>query len=459
MSNKAFRLLMVVAVVLAALAAPTVLAQDDLYVPIGDQPERFNWDSYEAFAAEYDFTGEEIEIFGPWVAEDEGHITAVIDYFEAATGATVNYGGSGDAEQLIQVRVEGGDAPDIYVFPQPGAAADFARNGDLIPLGDETGDWIVDNYAAGEDWAAFSTLTDENGEDQVFIFPYKQDLKSLVWYVPDNFADAGYEIPETMEDLIALSDEMVANGDTPWCTGIESGGATGWTATDWVEDIMLRTQPLDVYDGWVSNEIPFNDERIVNAIETFGSFIFTEGYVNGGVSAVSTTSFGDAPAGLFTVPADCLMHRQASFITSFFPEGLEAGLDYNAFYFPSFESEDLGNPVLGAGTLFGMFQDSPTARAFFEYLKTPIAHEIWMSRQGMLTAHSGVNSDAYANDLLRSQGDVLLGATSFRFDASDLMPGAIGAGAFWTAMVNYVNGDSAQEVADFVQETWDGLDQ
>jgi len=106
-----------------------------------------------------------------------------------------------------------------------------------------------------------------------------------------------------------------------------------------------------------------------------------------------------------------------------------------------------------------MFEDSPTARAFFEYLKTPIAHEIWMSRQGMLTAHSGVNSAAYANDLLRSQGDVLLGATSFRFDASDLMPGAIGAGAFWTAMVNYVNGDSAQEVADFVQEAWDGLDQ
>jgi len=439
------------------------LAQDDLYVPVGDQPEVFNWDSYEAFADEYDFEGQELEIFGPWTDRDQELVESVIDYFEAATGATVTYSGSGDAEQLIQVRVEGGDPPDIFVFPQPGLAADFASNGQLVPLGEESQQWVVDNYGAGEDWASFGTFADENGEDQFFIFPYKQDLKSLVWYIPDNFADAGYEVPETMEDLLALSQEMVDNGDTPWCLGIENGGATGWTATDWMEDIMLRLYPPETYDAWVSNELAFDSEEVINVMETFGTFVFSEGWINGGPESVSTTSFGDSPAGLFTIPPECFMHRQASFIPTFFPgieDGdIELGVDVNAFYFPAFESEDLGNPVLGAGTLFGVFVESDVAMGFVEFLKTPIAHEIWMNQSGLLTAYQDANLDAYANDVLRSQGQVLLNADTFRFDASDLMPGAIGAGAFWTGMVDFVNGAPAEEVAAAIQEAWDNLDQ
>ena len=237
--KKAFSLSMIMAL-LAVLVIVPVNAQEFDDLAVGDQPERFSWDSFDEFAAAYDFSGQELEVFGPWIDTDQTHIEAVVALFEEATGADVTYSGSNDAEQLIQVRVEGGDPPDVYVFPQPGQAADFASDGQLIPLGEETQQWVVDNYAAGADWATFGTLTDENGEDQFFIFPYKQDLKSLVWYVPDNFADAGYEVPETMEDLLALSEQMVADGNTPWCIGIESGGATGWPATDWMEDIMLR---------------------------------------------------------------------------------------------------------------------------------------------------------------------------------------------------------------------------
>lgn len=458
MKKKSLLITLVVAMV-AVLALVPVSAQEFEDVAVGDQPDRFSWESFEAFAAEYDFSGQELEVFGPWIDTDQTHVEAMIALFEEATGADVTYSGSNDAEQLIQVRVEGGDPPDIYVFPQPGAAADFAADGALIPLGEETNQWIIDNYAAGSDWATFGRANDENGEEQFFIFPYKQDLKSLVWYVPDNFADAGYEIPTTMEDLLALSEQMVADGNTPWCIGVESGGATGWTATDWMEDIMLRLYPPETYDAWVSNDLPFDSEEVINVMNTFGNFIFTEGWTAGGAGAVTTTSFGDSPTGLFTIPPQCYMHRQASFIPSFFPEGLEAGLDYNTFYFPSFASEDLGNPVLGAGTLFGIFVDSDVARGFIEFLKTPIAHEIWMARAGMLSAHTGVNPDAYANDLLRSQGETLLGATTFRFDASDLMPGAIGAGAFWTGMVDFINGASAEEVGAAIQATWDGLDQ
>ena len=58
---------------------------------------------------------------------------------------------------------------------------------------------------------------------------------------------------------------------------------------------------------------------------------------------------------------------------------------------------------------------------------------------------------------LLESSEVLTNATTFRFDASDLMPGAIGAGSFWTGMVDYTNGKSAKEVADGIQASWDAI--
>lgn len=454
--------LLIVAMLLTVVVAPGV-AQDDLVFPIGED-DVFNWESYEAFAAEYDLEGEEISLFTPWLGADEELVTSMVAYFEAATGATVSHAGSDSFEQQIIIDIEGGSPPDIAVFPQPGLAANVAAGGGLYPLGQESADWTAENYAAGESWVTLGTYADENGEDQYFGFFYKVDVKSLVWYVPDEFELAGYEVPTTMEELIALSEQIIADGGTPWCIGLGSGDATGWPATDWIEDILLRTQPPEVYDQWVTNEIAFNDERIVGAIETFGMFAKDDAWVNGGAASVATTDFRDAPQGLFEVPPACYMHHQASFIPSFFPEGTELGVDADFFYFPAYESEDLGTPVLGAGTLWALpvqpGEDGPSEAtlAFMEFLKTPIAHEVWMAQSGFLTPYLAVNVDAYANDALKGQGEILLNATTFRFDGSDLMPGAIGAGAFWTGMVDYVNGASAQEVADAIQETWDGLE-
>ena len=282
-------------------------------------------------------------------------------------------------------------------------------------------------------------------------------MKSLVWYIPEAFDEAGYDIPETMEELKELTDLIVEDGGTPWCIGLGSGAATGWPATDWVEDMMLRTQEPAVYDQWVANELPFNDPAVVAAIEEFGYFALNDAYVDGGAQAVANTDFRESPTGLFDIPPKCYMHRQASFIPTFFPEGTEVGEDVDFFYFPAYAEKDLGKPVLGAGTLFAITNDSPAARGLMEFIKTPIAHEVWMAQSGFLTPHTGVNTDMYANDTLKALGDVLLGATTFRFDASDLMPGEIGAGAFWTGMVDYTTGADASEVAAGIQERWDAI--
>lgn len=437
----------------AALALTAGMAQADGHMMFAPGDGAFNWDSYEAFAGDNDLSGQTLSITGPWIGADAELVESILVYFEEATGATVNYSGSDSFEQDIVIATQAGSAPNIAVFPQPGLAADMAARGLLTPLADGTADWVSANYAAGDSWVDLGTYAGPDGEDALYGFFYKVDLKSLVWFSPEAFDEAGYDIPTSMEELMALTDQIVADGGTPWCIGLGSGAATGWPATDWVEDLLLRTQPADVYDGWVTNEIPFTDERIVGAIEAFGHFARNDAYVNGGASAVATTDFRDSPAGLFSYPPECYMHRQASFIPTFFPEGADADF----FYFPSYEEGDLGNPVLGAGTLWAITDDATAAHVFMEFLQTPIAHELWMAQSGFLTPHSGVNLDVFPSDAQRAMNEILLGATTFRFDGSDLMPGEIGAGAFWTGMVDYTSGADAADVAQAIQDRWDSM--
>ena len=442
----------------AAVALTAGAAQADGHLMFAPGEGNFSWDSYNDWAASApDLSGQDVTVFGPWLSPEDDIFRSMIAYFTDATGANVTYTGSDGFEQQIVIDAEAGSPPNIAVFPQPGLAASMASQGLLDPLGDDMGAWVGENYAAGQSWVDLGTYADANGDDQFYGFFYNVNVKSLVWYVPENFEDAGYEIPETMEDLIALSEQMIADGETPWCIGLGSGPATGWPATDWVEDIMLRTQSPADYDAWVANDLKFNDPKVIEAIETFGMFAKNDDMVAGGAAAVGSTDFRDSPAGLFTSPSQCYMHKQASFIPAFMPEDVVIGEDADFFYFPSFESKDLGNPVLGGGTLMAVTDASDATMAFMEFLQQPIAHEIMMAQTGFLTPHSGVNLDAYKDATLRGQGEILLNSTTFRFDGSDLMPGAIGAGTFWTGMVDYVGGASAQEVGDAIQNSWDAL--
>ncbi|MCV3273988.1 ABC transporter substrate-binding protein [Roseobacter sinensis] len=441
----------------AALALFAGLAHADGHQPFAVGEGDFNWDSYNEFAEKYDLSGQTVEITGPWTGDEKAKVDKAFSYFTSATGATVNYSGSDSFEQDIVISARSGSAPNLAVFPQPGLAADMASQGLLTPLPEGTADWVRDNYAAGQSWVDLGTYADENGEDQMYGLFYRVDVKSLVWYSPEAFDEAGYDIPETMEELKELTDLIVEEGGTPWCIGLGSGAATGWPATDWVEEMMLRTQSPEDYDAWVANEMKFDDPKVIAAIEEFGAFARNDDYVDGGASAVANTDFRDSPAGLFAIPPDCYMHRQASFIPAFFPEGTVVGEDVDFFYFPAYAEKDLGKPVLGAGTLFAITNPSDAAMAFVEFLKTPIAHELWMAQGGFLTAHAGVNPETYLEDSLKAQGEILLNATTFRFDASDLMPGEIGAGAFWTGMVDYTTGASAEDVAKGIQERWDTI--
>jgi alpha-glucoside transport system substrate-binding protein len=270
--------------------------------------------------------------------------------------------------------------------------------------------------------------------------------KSLVFYPKKAFDEAGYTIPETWDDLMALTEQISSDGDTPWCIGIESGAATGWAMTDWIEDVMLRTTSLENYDKWVKGELKFDSPEVRNALKYVTDIWFNDAYVYGGRKAIPTTSFGDAPKPMFDNPPKCWLHRQGNFITSFFPEGLQPGVDYDFFYLPPIDDQ-YGKPVLGAGDIYAVFNDRPEVRAAIQYFSTGDSVKGWVEAGGAISPHKDSSLDWYADPVTRKVAEIIQNATAFRFDGSDLMPGAVGSGSFWKSMTDYVSGSIDEDTA------------
>jgi len=388
-----------------------------------------------------------VTILGSITGEGQAKIEQVFAPFTEATGIEIVYEGTDAFATVLPVRVDGGNPPDIALFPQPGLMAEFAREQHLVPL--ET---FLDpkelSAAYANDWRDLATV-----DGSIYGLWARADIKSLVWYRPDVFAARGYEVPATWDDLMALSDQIVADGGIPWCLGMESGAATGWVGTDWVEDMLLRQSGPDLYDQWVSHEIPFNAPEVKAAVEAFGAIAKNPDYVLGGPVGVISTPFGDAPQPLFSDPPGCYLHRQTNFITSFFPEDVAVGEDVSIFLLPAINPE-FGVPILVAGTVFAAFNPDPATQAVMAYLATPEPHEIWVGLENYVSPHQQVSLDAYGSDFIRLQAEILASAAIIRFDGSDLMPGAVGTGTFWSGMVDYVGGEDVNTVLEMIQASW-----
>ena len=342
----------------------------------------------------------------------------------------------------------GGNAPDIAGLPQPGLMMNFASQGKLVPLWPSALALLDKNYAP-----VWKDLGSYNGT--AYGVFHRVNAKSFVWYPKKAWEAAGYQVPKTWDELKALMDRMVRNGHTPWAVGIEAGGATGWVGTDWVEDIMLRTAGPDVYDKWVSNEIPFNAPEVKKAFEVLADIWMNPAYVYGGRNTILTESFGDSQRPLFDNPPKAWMHRQGNFITGFFPDRIQANLEeeVGVFALPAIDPQ-WGIPVLGGGDQFVVFNDRPEVREFMEFLETWESGVAWAKAGGALFPYLDQDLNAYPNAIERSLAEALVNAKVFRFDASDLMPAAVGAGSFWDGIVDWVNGKSLDATLADIQRSW-----
>ncbi|MGD8149872.1 ABC transporter substrate-binding protein [Ornithinimicrobium sp. Y1694] len=412
-----------------------------------------------AFEEYGDLDGTSVSVYTSIISpEDEPHIES-FKPFEECTGATVNYEGSREFEAQLLVRLESGNAPDIAYVPQPGLIARIAQDfpDKIYEVGEDAASNIDEYYAP--EWKEYGSV-----DGTLYGAPLGANAKSFVWYSPSAFDEGGYEIPETWDELMALSDQIASDHpDTqPWCAGIESGGATGWPATDWVEDMVLRTAGVDTYDQWVNHEIPFNDPAIVEAIDKAGEILRDEKYVNGGlggVQSIATTPFGEA--GLPILDGACFLHRQASFYQANWPEGTEVAEDGDvfAFYLPGMTADE--RPMLGGGEFTVALADPaerPEVAALQAYLTSPewSNEKARVTGAGWISANSGLDPENLSSPIDQLAFETLTDESyTFRFDGSDLMPAAVGAGTFWSEMTAWIaSGKDTQAVADAIEASW-----
>ena len=219
---------------------------------------------------EQQYAGKTVTIFSPVRNTDTDlaipDFVAGYDPLAECTGVEIDWQGTDQFETEINVRMEGGNPPDVVDYPQPGLMRSHIEKGFLAEPPADVAAHITD-FAAG--WDVYAS----SAEGTIYGLPGRSSVKSMVWYSPSMMTDGGYTIPESLEDLTALSDQIVADGGTPWCVGAESGVATGWVLTDWIEDFMMRINGGTVYDQWVNHEIPFNDPQVKVAVDAVGAIV------------------------------------------------------------------------------------------------------------------------------------------------------------------------------------------
>jgi alpha-glucoside transport system substrate-binding protein len=404
-----------------------------------------NCDPYSGYKS---MKGKTVTIFTSILEPELTTLNTAKKDFETCTGVKIKIEGSNQFEALLPVRVKGGNAPDIAWIPQPGLLAKMVATGKVVPAPKA----VVANVNKywSKSWKDLGTV---NGK--FYAAPFGSNMKSLVWYSPKQFAKNGYTVPKTWNEMTALADKMAANGQIAFCGGLGSGGATGWPGTDWVEQMVLREYGAKVYADWVSHKVKFSDPKIQAAMKKVADWMQNPKWV-GDVKGIATTTFQDAGKGIPT--GKCNMLQQASFYGNILAdEGAtisEKG-DVFAFYLPATNSS-VSVPVVGGGEFTAAFSSRPEVQQVQAYLSSATFATSRVQLDHWVSANSGVPLSAYKDPIDKLAATYLSNPKStFAFDASDLMPAAVGAGAEWKEFTAWFGeGKSIADVTKAIDAAW-----
>ncbi|GMA29269.1 ABC transporter substrate-binding protein [Arenivirga flava] len=429
--------------------AVAALALSACAPPTGPGGEEIDCADYEAYGT----PGGEVELYTTIAGVEADQLQESVDAYSFCTETEVNLVSSQEFETQINVRVQGGDAPDLAIFPQPGLLQRIASTGAVVAAPAEV-EANVDEYWT-EAWKEYGTV-----DGTFYAAPLMASVKGYIWYSPAQFEELGVEVPTTWQGLMDLTAQLAENNtDTyrPWCVGFGSGDATGWPGTDWIEDLVLREAGPDAYDAWVAGELPFDSPEISAAWESAGEILRNPEYVNGGyggVESINSTTFNDG--GLPILEDNCSLHHQASFYEAQWPEGTTVAPDGDiwAFLTPPVNEGDPAS-VTGGGEFVAAFNDNEETAALQAFLSSSEWANIRVELGGVISANNGLDPAVAGSDIGRQSIEILQGEdTVFRFDGSDLMPAAVGSASFWTGLVDWIGGKDTTQTLQDIDATW-----
>jgi alpha-glucoside transport system substrate-binding protein len=433
-----------------------------------------------ALGADQPLKGKRVTIQTQWILGEGLNFDAAVADFEKATGIEIVQESIASQHELVlRTRIEGRTPPDLAMLAQPSAVVEYGNRGLTTDVST-----IMDAATLNEQFpAGFGTslLTGDGG--QIWGIPYKVDVKSTIWYPIKAFESHNYTVPQTWDEMKALAAKIVADGNgSPWCVGIKDGQATGWIATDWLEDVMLRTAGIDAYNRWITNDLKFDSPEVRDALAVIAEQWFTEGYVNNGYQSITATDRLEPMDPMFPTEGNwegftpgCWMHRQATwFGPDFFPDKRAnptadsqyvVGEDIGIMYFPKIEEEH-GTPALGAGDTLMVLTPPEVAgapapirdevKAVAQFLSTPYGLQRWIERGSAISANQTTPTEWYEGFYkLDVAAEIVANSTSFGFDASDLMPPEANR-AFWDGITAWIDsgGTTTDQFVQSVDAAW-----
>lgn len=374
-------------------------------------------------------------VLGIWGAEELTNFTAMVKPWEDSTGGKVDFTGTRDITAVLTTRVEGNNAPDIAIPAEIGLFKQFVGEGKVVTLADlGIAEDVLANYPKG-----FTDLGSVDGA--LYGFFMKADTKATIWYSPKVFDERGWKpltADSTWDDLVALSDQIKGDGLAPWSIGIESGGASGWPGTDWIQQIVLNTEGPEAYDGFIDGSVPFTDPQMKAAWQKFGDIALGDGMTaQGGAAGINATNFQDSTYLPFDNPPKAAMVYlggfAAGFIQTQFPD-LKPGVDFDFMPWP-------GGGVTGGANIVYAFNTSDTTKSLMTDLASADAQAVWVKAGGFTSLNKQMSLDSYPDEVSRKQAQQLTEAALFRFDLDDAIGGALQQ-AYFTGVTQYLQDPS-----------------
>lgn len=391
-----------------------------------------------------------------WTSVDQkvfDGLQAAMDRKTQGMDFTVKFQKVDSIDKLIKTKIQAGDVPDIAMVPQPGVVKSIVDLGAAYPMED-----TLDMNTLNQSMVP-GTLDAGTFDGHLYGLLVSMNVKSLLFYPKKAFDAAGYQVPDSIPALNALTDQIRNDGGTPWCLTMESGDATGWVATDWFEDLVMRYGGVQTYNDWVAGKVKFNSPVVKQAAAEFEKLAFTNGNVLGGRKGIVATSYTDAAKPMFDAagPKCWLLHMGSYVVSSdFLPASVFANADSElgvAAFPPATAGGD--NPVLGGGDLAVLMHDTANAKAALKLLsETDIGNEA-APNSSFISPHLDFDKTLYPSETTRRIADVAYNASAFLFDGSDAMPAAVGAGSFWKEMTAWINGDESLDTAQTnIDKSW-----
>ena len=361
-------------------------------------------------------------VLAKWQGSEQTAFSGVLSGFQQQHSIAVNYQSSGDLlPQVLGSRVASGSTPDIAILPQPGLLRDLARQHRLVPL-----DGVVDPRAwsdAAPLWRQLATV-----DHRTYGVYFKVANKSMIWYRPSAFQRAGIAGPpgsyaELLEDTARLRQAGIA----PFALC----GASGWTLSDWFENVYLQTAGAERYDRLAQLDgVSWNDPTVASALDALNRAFGGGDNVLGGLQRAAATPYPDCVSEVFGPPEPrAAMVFEGDFvqgeIRSLYPS-LQPGRDYAFFAFPG-PGGGGPQPVVVGGDVAVMLRDTPQARELMSYLGTPQAADVWVRLGGFISPNRRVPLSSYPNELTRNAASAIVSRRSqLVFGMSDLAPAGFG---------------------------------